>query len=728
MKPMRAILWSGLVLLIAGSAWLALPASDTLIKQRYGDKPVVLDIPPQTKQSVSPYTGPYPSDWQRPADPYHYPIPLGEVGPYKPLYSGPLSYPFACGGEASGLGQPLVDNHKGYGTPVYGAANDTSGEPAVIGYSQDCLYPTRVIYLYNRVGTNNFYPLAQAHDDIAQLQLNGQLIDFVIRVETGTINRFIYTITTLRGPKDQPDTPDMRYWNGDLLYQFKGGVGIGRRQGHMTAADIAHRRIEQLRLGYALASSTANETSNHYDVWLEEETALRVKRDFIARYGKPRYTLGIGGSGGAIQQYLIGQNGSDLLDAGLALYAFPDMVTQTTYVFDCELLERYFDLAAPHRWQWKERRKVEGLNALNGNKDPRGWLYELAMLVHGKLPHWPPGSSECVKSWRGLTALVNNPRFAFFLPLFSPKVQKQVDWTYWQEMRHIFGSRKDGYAGQTWDNVGVQYGLRALRTGQLSPEEFLDLNARIGGWKPPGQMQPEHYWRINGSSLFSFDPWSAHNMRLSPDGGRTPAPRTSADPGAIEAAFRSGQVFTGRLRIPIIDLRHYLEPTLNMHHLSASFSTRLRLQTAGNADKQLIWVTHVPHAPINDALTVLTRWLDKGKRPADAQDRCYRSDGSLIASGPHVWDGAWNERPPGVCTRHYPIFGTSRSQAGESLRGDLFKCQTMSVDSALARDDYAPVDMRPYRARLKQIFPQGVCDYSRPGVGRPEDLRFTPPQ
>jgi len=716
MKLIRLTLASGVLALIAGSLWLLLHEDDSLLR-RYADDPRVLDAPPVERTVLPSYSGPHPSQSVRPADPYPYPIELGAVGPVEPLYSGPLRYPFACDGEASGYGRPQVDNRQGYGIPVHGRSGDTNNANRVIGYSKDCLYPTRVDYLYNRVGTDRFYPLEQARDDIARLTLNGRQIDFILRVETGTINRFLYSITTLRGPDDRPEQPDMRYWNGDLIYQFKGGVGIGRRQGKMTLEEIANRRIAQLRNGYAVASSTGNHTSNHYDILLAEETALRVKHQFAARYGAPRYTLGIGGSGGAIQQYLIGQNGSAVLDAGVALYAYPDMLTQTIHVFDCELLEYYFDQLAPETWSWPQRQWIEGLNSRDGIKEEYAWIYELAQLINGRLPRWPLGSSECVYGWRGLTPLVNNPRFVHFAPRFAKPLRRRIDWTYWEDLRHIFGSRADGYAAQTWDNVGVQYGLRALREGKLSPSAFLHLNANVGGWKPPGEQRDERFWRINGTRLFNFSPWSHHNMRLSPDGGRTPAQRTEADPGAIEAAFRSGLVFNGRLEIPIIDLRHYLEPELDMHHLSAAFSTRLRLQGAGREDRQLIWVTDKPHAPIDEALNLLTRWLQNGRRPDEAQDRCYRADGSLIAAGAEVWNGDWNGRPEGRCMQVYPIYGTSRSQAGEDLRGDLFKCRLISVESALAQGQYAPVDMTPYRSRLERIFPQGVCDYSRPGTG-----------
>ena len=106
----------------------------------------------------------------------------------------------------------------------------------------------------------------------------------------------------------------------------------------------------------------------------------------------------MGGSGGAIQQYVYGQNHGKLLDAGIPQYSYPDMVTQTIHVGDCELLERYMDVddGSNPKWQnWDNREWLEGLNA------------------HATLPNpyrgGAPGNSECVKGWRGLTPLALNP-------------------------------------------------------------------------------------------------------------------------------------------------------------------------------------------------------------------------------------------------------------------------------------------------------------------------------
>ncbi|NIW35027.1 MAG: hypothetical protein GWN32_00090, partial [Gemmatimonadetes bacterium] len=56
------------------------------------------------------------------------------------------------------------------------------------------------------------------------------------------------------------------------------------------------------------------------------------------------YTVGVGGSGGGIQQYVYGQNHKGLLDAGVPQYSYPDMITQTIHIGDCELLERWMDV------------------------------------------------------------------------------------------------------------------------------------------------------------------------------------------------------------------------------------------------------------------------------------------------------------------------------------------------------------------------------------------------
>lgn len=680
------------------------------------------------------YDGPHPAEWARPEDPFQYPIPLGRAGPVKPLYSGPMQYPFLCGVRASGLGQPLIDNQEGYGVPVY-QLDDITGEPThvVMGYSKDCSIPTRVEYYYNRAGTEDFLPLAQARDDeIEQIEFQGELIPFIVRIEIGTINRFFYAIAALKGPDEDAsasrvqEMPDKTYWNGNLIYQFRGGVGIGKRQGKLNPRSVLSRRKAILSAGYALAYSTGNQTSNHYNLWLAEETAQRVKRQFEARYVKPKQTIGIGGSGGAIQQLLIAQNYPGLLDGALALYAYPDMISQTIYAFDCELLEYYFDVTAQDydRWQqWPNRSIIQGLNAVDDFSNKFTAYYNLARLVWGVWPPAAEGMSECINGWRGLTQLTNNPHFTHLAKYYDKKVLTQTHWTHWDDLRHIYGVRASGYARQTWDNVGVQYGLLALREGKLSPEEFLHLNHHVGGWKPPESIRQERYWKIvMGASLLELSPWSHHNMWLTKT--NRPAPRTHGDVEAIHAAYQSGHVFVGRVDIPVLDMRHYLEAELDMHHLSASFSIRRRmLDFYGHADHHIMWVMEKPYQPVLEAVRNLERWVEARQARSDRdllaakpdvlQDTCFDGEGNIVARGDDVWDGEWNDKPAGRCSQAYPFFRTSRIVAGDGWQGDVFKCHLKPVRQALSDGDYGQTDMAPYIDELERVFPQGVCDYGQ---------------
>src|SRR5918997_1915556 len=344
-------------------------------------------------------------------------------------------------------------------------------------------------------------------------------------------------------------------------------------------------------------------TITHYNLELGGETALMTKEEFVERYGVPLYTVGVGGSGGAIQQYVYGQNHPGLLDAGIPQYSYPDMVTQTIHVGDCELLEHYMDVtdSANPKWQnWDDREWLQGLNGHATRPKPWRGLQ--------------PGNTECVNGSRGPTPLPMNPPFGTAgagTERMDPAAMAAVHWTHWEDAKNIYGVGPDGYAPQTWDNVGVQYGLKALTDGNITPQEFLDLNARIGSWVDPGEMVQEGRPFL---PVGTFDPWSSRNMRLSADNGITPAPRREGDITAKRAAYNRGLYFDGDIDIPLIDWRHYLEEELDMHNSHQSFASRQRmLDHDGRASNQLIWFTDARPQRAADqtpeAFEVIDEWM-----------------------------------------------------------------------------------------------------------------------
>jgi len=740
-----------------------------------------------------------------------------------------VQYPFACTVFQELGVQPMVDNQDGEGIPVIdetkvpdwrnrmyanypwrGDPNQTIIGPTqtppnitpvtddeLAGWSRDCNIAEPVVqYRYLRAGSDNpatpwviegqwvtFSNTGVKPNDIAKVRPrtpNGfaeNEVDFIVRWERGVINRFIYSIAVLAPFGEQPgDEPSTDLWNGRLIYHFGGGVGIGHSQGRVGGSNALY--TQELERGYAVVYSTGTATSHHYNLKLGGETAVATKAHFVDTYGEPTYTVGVGGSGGGIQQYVYGQNHPGLLDGGVPQYAYPDMVTQTIHIGDCELLEHYFEKtdAANRRWRTAENRiPVIGLNAesapinKSGSAAQWGGLYSIYTALGYSPPTTAnPGTSppltECRAAWTGLTPSAMNPTFQTIggMNRVEGYDLSEVEFTHWADAGENYGYDDDGWARVPWGNEGVQYGLRAVAEGRLTPAEFLRLNALVGSWKDTGDQVAEgvpfSLAATPGLNLVSavlgilqkannpatreearaeFDQWSSRNMNLSPD-GVTPAPRRSSDPVAVANAFASGQVFTGRnpatdapIDIPLIDWRHYLEEELDMHNSHQSFAVRQRLiDGRGDYDNQLVWFTDgrptrgYDQTPM--ALDVLEEWItimkaNPGMTAAQAKadmtsalatDACFGTDGTLIASGADVWDGILDDNATGRCLQEFEIYTTSRIEAGAPINGDRFDCDLVPVNQAIDEGYYGT--WRPtaaQRARLAEIFPTGVCAF-----------------
>jgi hypothetical protein len=645
-----------------------------------------------------------------------------------PIFSGPQQQPFVCKTQTQGLGFPQVDNQSGIGMRLFQTPGDD--RTPTIGWSKDCTSATVVDYRYKSTdGSFKALPPGPLPADVAQTTLlDGRTVPYVFRRERGTINRFIYAITILSPPGDPAAPPDTSLWNRRLIYTFDGGVAIGHNQGGIS--NTSHQYDIGLSKGYAIVHSSGTRTSTHYNLVLGAETAIMTKERFIEGYGVPLYTVGVGGSGGAIQQYVYAQRHPGvIIDAAIPQYSYSDMVTQTIHVADCELLEHFMDVTdgANPKWAfWPNRSWLEGLAASATLPNPyRGGL---------------PGNSECVKGWRGLTPLALNPNYGSAgagSEFYDPAVMAAVKWTHWDDLRNVYGVDADGYARVPWDNVGVQYGLGAVTSGKITPAEFLKVNATVGSWKESKDMVQEvcPFFPVPGCTTPPFDFWSRRNMRLSPDGGVTPAPRREGNMAAANAAYTSGIVFRGDIDIPIIDWRHYLDAELDMHHAHQSFATRKRmLNFDGDASNQVIWFTDARPARAFDqtplAFEVMDEWLANiranpaggvaGNKPARAVDSCFTTGGSLIYAGTDAWDGILDSRPAGKCTRTFPLNSSSRIVSGGPIEGSIFKCALKPVATAVADGTYGPwIPSAADVARLQQIFPTGVCDYLKPDVGRP---------
>ncbi|MGA3323515.1 MAG: DUF6351 family protein [Terriglobia bacterium] len=602
-----------------------------------------------------------------------------------PIFSGPHQTPFVCQTESAGLGPPLDA--------------DCSAKTQVAYFYKSTQPPTTADRMAKRNpgdpprGFKVYDAKAPRPNDLAEVTTTeGKKVDYVVRRETGTINRAIYEISFLHVPGTPlPDpwtsTPG---WNGRLVYSFGGGCSAGYRQAH--APDSIDNMF--LSLGYAHATSSLNVFGNNCDEVISAETVAMVKEHFIKSFGVPVHTIGWGGSGGSMQQHLIGQNYPGLLDGIIPSMSYPDVVTVVPGIVDCTLLAHAFD-NSNLPWTDEQKTAISGFATWGTcSKESKGnsWIKT----------HFSPDLAHPVTCNKII------PHELVYDPVTNPKGARC---DVYDNQVNVFGrDPKTGFARRPLDNVGVQYGLVAFNQGIISAEQFLELNQNMGGYNDQGNIS---------------------------------ATRMTGDADALRIAYAAGQVNSGSgglALVPIIDIRAYADTFPDIHDEYRSFVTRARLMaTNGSADNQVMITfpfTTKPDAKLRASfgavagtlVPMMDRWLDNlakeptngatlaaiaAAKPAELADACWTEDGEKIVEK-RTYDG--NSR----CNQLFPPHGDPRIAAGEPLTENILKCALHPVNPR----DYSHPLTPDQLARLKAIFPQGVCDFTRPGIGQ-EPLQGT---
>jgi hypothetical protein len=564
-----------------------------------------------------------------------------------PVFSGPQQVPFFCETTAFGLApaeQPL------------------------------CAAPTVVGYQY-RTTAGRFAPLADpavTPPDLAQANVGGRSVPYIVRIERGTIDRAVYEIAALWDGSDPSPTRANGAWNRRLVYTFGGGCNVGYHQGAGTGGVLSDLFLAR---GYAVASSSLNVLDNNCNYIISAEVAMMVKEHFIEAYGPVAHTIGWGGSGGAIQQYDIADNYPGILDGIVPQVSFPDAVTTGGTVGDCRLLNRYFT-ASSLGYTDAQKSAVSGYGAWGSCVN-----WDLAFASRGNATEACPPAIP--------------PAFLYH-PVTNPGGIKCT--TAEQLVTQLGRDPATGFARSYADNVGVQYGLAALRAGQITPEQFVDLNEKVGGYDVAGNVV---------------------------------ATRNTADPLALHRAYRSGLVLSasqGLATTPVIDLRVYTDAVNDIHTRFWSFAIRQRMvdsfgRSGALGQAMLVYpLTPIAADPQAYALDAMDRWLtgvgadrrpgsDRARmlrnRPGDLGDGCWTPAGERVVEQ-LTWRGG------GTCDGLYPSFADTRITAGAPLRDDVLKCRLKPLDLR----SYGSVSFTPeQRDRLRAVFRDGVCDYSKPGAG-----------
>jgi hypothetical protein len=601
-----------------------------------------------------------------------------------PIISGPHEMPFFCGTERFRT-----------------AGGETLGAPL----DENCSVETRVEYVYLSTEDDGGFkaygtpPGGAMPPDMAEATtLDGEVVPFIVRVQTGTVNRAIYQSAMLHDPADP--TPDpwtrSRGWNGKLVYTHGGGCRNGWFQQGRSTGQVLN--VGLLGMGYAVTSASLNVFGTNCNDLLASETHIMVKERFVESYGQPTYSIATGGSGGSYQSHQTADNYPGVFDGIIVSSSFPDVTSATIFTLtDSRLLSFYFTEIGPRVFTQEEQRLVSGFGS---------W---------GSIPNMSRGAARVDPTYSVTASAEEQGAEVGRLPelealRYSLSNPDGIRATVYDHTVNVYGiDPATGFAARPLDNYGVQYGLDVLNRGQITKAQFLSLNRDVGGYDADLNHVPE---------------------------------RHRADPTAARRALDTGRILYGGAGLattPVIDYRSYTDDREggDIHMIVHQFSTRARMEAAnGHADNHVMnvggrWGYTEDRPDLGVLFRQMDRWLtniqaDDGPtpqsekvvraKPAGLADNCWdtrgggqREGGQVGAGGrvnvmePLTYEGA------GTCGEIYPAYPTPRHVAGGPLANNIVSCHLKPLD----RDDYEVEFTSQEWSALEAIFPDGVCDWAQ---------------
>jgi hypothetical protein len=558
-----------------------------------------------------------------------------------------------------------------------------------------CDQPPKIQYLYKSTsptaaGLEPYNPADPPTDVATTTTDTGATVPFIVREETGFEDRDEYRIEYLYQPSKswQPWAPQPQYAHKLLI---QGGFEcvtaftpqtplFADDNGDDVPATAANPDSSTVALGrgFAVMGVTLDDSQYDCNPALQAESLLIAKEHLVDELGSISYTIGIGCSGGSLSQQWVANAYPGIYQGIIVQCSFPDAGSSGQQIIDYKALTNYFGDASG--WSTVQQAEVMG----TGIPD----VANATISAAGFFPYVEPDRSGCT----GITGAqkynaqtdpsgVRCGIIDWDVNLLGPQ-PKSV----WDAQEKALGR---GFAGSPIDNVGVQYGLQALNDGEITPQQFADLNEAVGG--------------------FNID-W------------QPAATRMDADEPALGNAYRDGVIneANNMNQVAIIDLRGPNDPGL-AHDTYRTFAMQARLKRdLGTSANQVIWEGPAPLIgdPTYDdqAFVAMNHWLaavaaDKGKRalpqkiiadkPSTITDQCSDGVGTKLES---------TLCPSAVV----PVYSTPRMVAGEAITTDQNKCTLVP----LTRGSYKVGFTNAQWAELQKAFPSGVCDYSKPGVSQ----------
>jgi hypothetical protein len=695
----------------------------------------------------------------------------------------------------------------------------------------NCVVPTRVDWVYHdasKTGTavwQKYDPAAPPAVVEKTTLADGRQVPYLVRLETGVINRGIYQIAVVADPAADATTNPLKpvsSWNGKLVYPFgqscgggwyvqgtaMGPVGGSTNSSNGASGDINALNDMPLAKGFAVANSTLNYFGQNCNHIISAETMMMVKERVAKGYGPIRYTMGWGSSGSAMQQSMIADAYPGLLDGIVLLNGFPDNTNPASV--DSRLFYNYqlnyskngtsengtytpvpnspydptYDNATAAKraadtalvaWTNGEFAAASGFSTYHSVRQQASfWAGRTDSVLRpansGDRDNVTAGSGNSSvfnaiigndEKYSPANAVASAPMGTLPAPPVSTLAPNPggLRPNVADHNKNTLGVDSSGFGRSYTANVGVQYGLNALNSGQITMAQFIDLNRKIGGTDIDGNLSTT---------------------------------RTQPDAEGLKNAYRSGMIMyggNGLRQTAILDmdgLNNEATGAGDLHLKFFHYMLRARLIAAtGQSANHVMWngqadvaaFTQDPHAHpatpaqapraartgrrnivMQQAFDQMDKWLSAvtadtsgdplatrlvKDKPATLVDGCFGNttpgaaddfiaERQLFGGFNSVFrKGNGSSSPAGTldigaaptaCNAMFPASSYPRFDAGEPVTGRTMQCSLKPVDVAdyagysAANPAWTGAQRAADLAAIAAALPAGVCDWSKPGL------------
>src|SRR3954470_1392517 len=428
---------------------------------------------------------------------------------------------------------------------------------------------------------------------------DGITVPFVVRLETGYIDRDQYAIATLFQPgKPWKPTAPQKQFNHRLVITH----GFSCDTEYKTGAAPSVLDPKVLGGGFLVMAHALDHAGHDCNLLTQAESLVMTKERAIDRYGTVRWTIGSGCSGGSLVQQQVANAYPGIYQGITPQCSFTDAWSSAMQYEEYFFGLRFFE--NPTRWGPGVLYDPLAMRAFFDHPNPANPVTFTTAI---------PNSGDPSRSCPGV------PQDQVYDAQTNPH---GVRCTLQDYMVNAFGRDSRGFARRGFDNVGVQYGLKGLRQGQISPAQFVDFNRNIGG--------------------------------ADVDLNITPA-RTAADPLALERLYRTGGIDSANNldKVAIIDLRGP-DPGA-FHDVYRTYAMRARLErNFGTAANQVLWRGQVPligdPSFADDSVFTMDRWLARvhaDHRKVPLARKIIEDKSGVV--GPRCTDGNGHAVPATAC-------------------------------------------------------------------------------